>query len=431
MPTRLEVINRMKSDVKANLPNSNPWLRKSYIGGSISGFAGRIFDFYYQLEKVLFPQLFPDTATGTYLERWGSYIDITRNAATQSTGSITVQGTAGTVIPLGTTFQSSDSYTYDTTGSATIANNVVSVSTLTRSGTTATATTASDHNLASGLSVTIAGANETDYNGTYTITVTGLDTFIYTVAGSPATPATGTVTAEHDTASISILSDAYGQDVNLDAGTSVSVTVPIAGLEDAAYVQFGAVGGGTDLETDADLRERILFKWRNPATPFNSVQIEVQAKSVPGVTRVWVEETTPAVGQVTIYFVRDNDASIIPSASEITTVKNKILIIKPANTIDADVIVSAPVEVSTAFSFSALAPNTSTVQAAITANLTALFAEKANIGEDITQKQYNAAIQTAYDSETGSDITFTLSAPAADITIAAGEIAILGTITYP
>jgi uncharacterized phage protein gp47/JayE len=430
MSTRLEVINRMKSDVKANLLNSNPWLRNSFIGAIVTGFAGRIFDFYYQL-GILYIQLFPHTAKGIWLELWGSLVGITRNAATQSTGNIAVQGTAGTVIPLGTTFQSSDSYTYDTTASATIANNIVSVSTLTSSGTTATVTTASNHNLASGLSVTIAGANETDYNGTYIITVTGLDTFIYTVSGSPATPATGTVTAEHDTASIPLLSDDYGQDVNLDAGAPVSITVPIAGLEDTAYVQFGAVGGGTDLETDEDLRERILFKWRNPATPFNEAQIEIQAKSISGVTRVWVESVTPSFGQVTVYFVRDNDASIIPSASEVTTVKNKILLIKPADVADGDVIVSAPAAVSTDFTFSALAPNTSTIQTAITNNLTALFAEKANIGVDITENQYNAAIQTAYDSETGSDITFTLSNPSGDISIAAGEIAILGTITYP
>lgn len=431
IPTRLEIINRQRSDVKANLPSSNPFLKNSWINAIITGFSGRIFDYYYQLQKVLFPQLFPDTATGTYLERWGSYVGITRNPATQATGYITVQGTAGTVIPLGSTFQSTDSYTYDSTASATIANTTISVSTLTRSGTTATATTASNHSLASGISVTIAGANETDYNGTYTITVTGLDTFTYTVAGSPASPATGTVTAEHNTASIALLSDDYGQDVNLDSGAPVSITVPIAGLEDTAYVQYGAVGGGTDLETDDDLRDRILFKYRNPATPFNAVQIESKAKEISGVTRVWVKEVTPAVGQVTVYFVRDNDASIIPSASEIATVKTNILTIKPADKADGDIIVSAPTAVPTSFTFSALSPNTSSVQAAITANLTALFAEKANIGEDITENQYNAAIQTAYDSETGSDITFTLSAPSGDITIAAGEIATLSTITYP
>src|SRR3990167_6818942 len=72
-----------------------------------------------------------------------------------------------------------------------------SVSTLTRSGTTATATTAAAHGYASNDYVTIAGAGQEGYNGTYQITVTGDTTFDYTVAGTPATPATGTITARN------------------------------------------------------------------------------------------------------------------------------------------------------------------------------------------------------------------------------------------
>lgn len=72
-----------------------------------------------------------------------------------------------------------------------------SVSSITRSGTTATVTTSAAHNLRTGMSnVVIAGANESDYNGTYTVTVTGPTTFTYTVANSPTTPATGTITAK-------------------------------------------------------------------------------------------------------------------------------------------------------------------------------------------------------------------------------------------
>ncbi len=71
----------------------------------------------------------------------------------------------------------------------------LSVNSITRSGTTATVTTASAHGYTSGQKVTIAGATQTDYNGTYTITSTGADTYTYTVANSPATPATGTITS--------------------------------------------------------------------------------------------------------------------------------------------------------------------------------------------------------------------------------------------
>lgn len=66
----------------------------------------------------------------------------------------------------------------------------ISVASITRSGTTATATTASAHGYVTGDSVTIAGAAQAAYNGTFSITVLTPTTFSYTVSGSPATPAT-------------------------------------------------------------------------------------------------------------------------------------------------------------------------------------------------------------------------------------------------
>lgn len=66
--------------------------------------------------------------------------------------------------------------------------------TLTSVTTTATATTSVPHSLQTGDSVVIAGATPSAYNGTYTITVTGANTFTYTFAGGTS-PATGTITA--------------------------------------------------------------------------------------------------------------------------------------------------------------------------------------------------------------------------------------------
>ncbi len=64
--------------------------------------------------------------------------------------------------------------------------------TITRSGTTATATCTA-HGLVDGKQALIKGADQQDYNGVFTVTVTGANTFTYTVANSPATPATGTI----------------------------------------------------------------------------------------------------------------------------------------------------------------------------------------------------------------------------------------------
>jgi hypothetical protein len=66
----------------------------------------------------------------------------------------------------------------------------VSISTITHVGAVATLTTATAHGLATGNRVTISGATSSDYNGTYYITVTGANTFTYTMATTPAADAT-------------------------------------------------------------------------------------------------------------------------------------------------------------------------------------------------------------------------------------------------
>lgn len=68
-----------------------------------------------------------------------------------------------------------------------------SISSLTSSGTTATVTTAINHQLKSGQYVIISGATPSGYNGTYAITVTGANTFTFALGGSLASPATGTI----------------------------------------------------------------------------------------------------------------------------------------------------------------------------------------------------------------------------------------------
>lgn len=69
------------------------------------------------------------------------------------------------------------------------------VSSVTRSGSTVTVTTSAEHYVhASGSKITISGANEADYNGTFTATRVNSTSFTYTIAGTPTTPATGTIT---------------------------------------------------------------------------------------------------------------------------------------------------------------------------------------------------------------------------------------------
>ena len=424
-----EISDRIKADVQNALPESNPFLKNSYLAALIYGYAGQVADFYAQLSRVL-DEMFMDTAEGVYLERWGTYVGITRKPASQSEGQVTFTGTVSSTIPNGTLLQSSNGNQYETQAETNIVSHILSVS-ITRAGNVATVTTISDHNWASGVSVTIAGAAQSEYNGTFVITVTEVDEFQYTVSGAPATPATGTITATASTAFAGVKSLDFGTVVNAEGGSILKITNPIAGVNTNSIVQYEGLQGGTDIETDEDLRTRILFRYQNPVANFNVAAIVTKATEVPGVTRVSVFEVTPALGEVTIYFVRDNDVYIIPTSSEIQDVKDKILEIKPANTSASQVYVLAPTPMNVDFQFASLTPNTLTMQTAVINNLTQFFRESTEIGVDVSEVAYNSAIYSTVDTETGDSVTaFTLTAPIGNISVGTGELAILGTVTF-
>lgn len=68
---------------------------------------------------------------------------------------------------------------------------VAPISSITRAAQIATVVTSSPHGLVTGNYVTVSGCTQTEYNITAQITVSAADTFVYTISGAPATPATG------------------------------------------------------------------------------------------------------------------------------------------------------------------------------------------------------------------------------------------------
>lgn len=71
--------------------------------------------------------------------------------------------------------------------------NQFTILSITRAGSTATATTSTAHGYTTNDYVVVMGASQTEYNGVFQITVTSATTFTYTVTGTPDTPATGTI----------------------------------------------------------------------------------------------------------------------------------------------------------------------------------------------------------------------------------------------
>lgn len=432
--TAKELSQKAKVDVKRELSASDPFLARSYLGAVISALANRVFEFYLALADAELEGN-PATAVRT-LVRWANSFAINRLTGAASSGALFVSassGGSGTLIPAGTAFVSSSGNRYVSSADASLGAVAITISSITQAGGTAIVTTTSAHNLASNAIVTISGATEAGYNlANVAITVLSATTFSYEVDGSTGSPATGSPAGTTLGGVITVNSEEVGVAYDLEGDATLVFESPITGVETSGRVTAEGVTDGVDVESDTGLRARLLSRIQNPVTPYNAANIDAVAKQEAGVTRVFVQASTPAIGQVTVYFMRDGDTSPIPSAGEVANVKTRLLTIKPAHVSDSDLIVAAPTAVATNFVFSAVSPSTATMKAAIEAQLREFFERNTDVGVDVVQEAYSAAIFNTIDPVTGQAVSsFTLSSPSADITVSTGEIATLGTVTFP
>lgn len=211
---------------------------------------------------------------------------------------------------------------------------------------------------------------------------------------------------------------------NTDAGTLLTLTNPITGVNGQATVAAGGLAQGADTESDASLLERLLARIKAPPHGGTESDYVTWAKEVAGVTRAWAFPAELGLGTVSLRFVRDDDvASIIPDAGEVTAMQAYIDARRP---VTAAVTVVAPVAVPMNFTFTALNPNTQAVKDAISAELQDMLLRDAKPGGTILLSHIKEAISLA-----AGENDFTLTVPAADVVHATGQLATFGAIVWP
>ncbi len=164
-PTLPQLIERGAADIGTRLPSTDARLRRSVLGALARMHAGAVHGLYGYLDW-LSRQILPDTADGEILARWANVWGVTRKAAAQAKGSVTLTGTNGAIVPAATVLQRSDGVEFTTDAEVTIA-----------AGTAIAAVTASEGgtagNTAAGSALTfvspIAGVNSSA-----TVTAAGL-----------------------------------------------------------------------------------------------------------------------------------------------------------------------------------------------------------------------------------------------------------------
>lgn len=207
---------------------------------------------------------------------------------------------------------------------------------------------------------------------------------------------------------------------NRTAGQSLTLVSPVLGVQ--STVTAGALVGGADVELDDALRARLLGRIQQPPQGGDASDYIAWALEVPGVTRAWCYPQELGAGTVTVRFVRDNDASMIPDAGEVAAVQSYIDGLRP---VTALVTVVAPAANPLNFQIQGLVPATAAVQAAVQAELTDLLFREAVPGGTILLSHIRAAISAA-----AGETDYVLLSPTANVTNTTGNISTMGAITW-
>lgn len=239
---------------------------------------------------------------------------------------------------------------------------------------------------------------------------------------------TAEVTLAAGSATVAIQCNSAGLNTNAVEGETLTLMTPIDGINSTVTVAVGGLVGGADAEDPEQLRARIKARKKEPAHGGSKNDYVTWAKEVAGVTRAWVYPNELGAGTVTVRFVRDGDANLIPDAGEVATVQAYIDDAS-RRPVTAQLTAAAPSAVPQNYTIT-VSPNTAAVKAAVTASLADMLRRKAvpHGGEHdgtIYLDDNREAVKTA----TGLQ-HYTMSFPAGDVALTTGQLAVMGVITW-
>jgi uncharacterized phage protein gp47/JayE len=206
---------------------------------------------------------------------------------------------------------------------------------------------------------------------------------------------------------------------NAAEGTVLTLLAPVAGVQPSAVVAAGGLAGGADAETDAGLRARLLARIQAPPAGGAAHDYAAWARAVAGVGRVWVLPLWLGPGTVGVTFL--DAAGGVPDTPLVEAVQAALEAARP---VTAQVTVFAPATRAIDVAL-ALAPDTVAVREAVAAALAAFFLADAEPGGVLRRSRLSAAVSAA-----AGESWHELIAPAADVSLDPGEIAVPGTVSF-
>lgn len=371
-PTLTELRNQVQQDIAASPAGLQGFLRRAIVPVLGWAQAGLAYLHYAYLDWIA-KQAVPWSATDEWLFAWAALKGVYQKDATAASGNVTFTGTG--TIPLGALLSRADGQQYAVTAATTVST-----------GGTLVPVTAS-------------------------------------VAGSAG---------------------------NCDVGTVLTLTSPIAGIASAGTA--GAITGGADQETQDALRARMLDIYAAPPQGGDAFDYVEWALAVPGVSRAWVKPNGAGAGTVVVYTMFDvaeagnngfpvgtdgvatGETRATVATGDQLAVANSIY---PKQPVTALVYSVSPISTPVNFTVSGLGSNnTAAMQASITAALKDMFLRLAQVGGTIdpsTMQAWSGIEPSAWYEALGSIsglTSFDVSSPAAAITPGAGQLFVLGTVTF-
>ena len=373
IPTLSDLVTRSRSAFRAYLPGSDAWLWPNNVYGAAKVIGGMIYEVFGFADYIQ-RQKFAGTADTENLDLHGQEYGLSRRPAGPGRGYVQITATDQMTVGAGAVFTRTDGLQY---------------------------TASVPGSLASGGTLDVEVVAVTD--------------------GKASTAEVGTPLA-------------------ITSGVTVASGTPLAEVAD------GGVTAGVDVEPDgpewttdlSTFRGRILFRKRNPPHGGAPADYVMWSTDASGVTRVFVERRWAGTGTVRVFVVMDDlYANGIPPSGEIARVAAYIATLAPAAAV---VTCAAPVAKVIDVTISGLTPDTVTVRENVLAELRATFRRLSRVaGNDveiggIPFLAYPVSFSRSWlwqaVANASGEERHAIASPSADVPLAAGEMPVLGTVTF-
>lgn len=225
--------------------------------------------------------------------------------------------------------------------------------------------------------------------------------------------------------SVPVICSVAGKIGNTVYGTPMSFSM--AGIASAAVDDAG-MGQGSDLETDEQLRARILFRKRYPPHGGAGYDYVAWGLSLPGVTRVFQSGNAYGRGTVGVWFLMDDTyLAGIPQAADVLAMQTYLDSVAPTT---AGIIVSAPIADCVDVVVKGLSPDNQAIRESVGAELVSMFrnmTQPSTPGEPFTL--HESWIRQAVSNATG-ERSHAIVAPASDVPFGVGMMPCLKSVSF-